>query len=445
MHDSGVHHPSTSTIGASAGAVSPVVENVSHTGAGFFLIDKHGWLAGAGSNDIWQCFGGKREGTESPWQTASRELLEETGIPSGHLVSLAPPFVVRKDSHVYVIHIAMVRSTHRASTFPMVTSRELTRFRHFTSFGDAFQSELDDGEIIHRRDIEPEFLVIAADIYRAISMRAQAAAATISPRPASGGSSVGESAAVSPTDNTGASDVLLRYPLLHESNYFDHEASGRKHARMLSNRIAREATWIDAVGQDRMNRKFTDNDSKRKRNKVTRDAAISTRVRVVNDDVGHRLAGLPDSPPLAKVTVAAPTVLVPDEDKRWSFEFKDWSEDHVEQELATLQEAVECAYLAPAVVNEESVLLSPPSGKFGIRPSQYGMFTIPERILPDRVRQVITPEMYLVRYVYDTRTDSSLQSTASHYARNVLSTVCVRYPNGFFPTEYGKSLRPKCT
>ena len=362
MHDSGVHHPSTSTIGASAGAVNLVVENVSHTGAGFFLIDKHGWLAGAGSKGIWQCFGGKREGTESPWQTASRELLEETGIPSQHLVSLAPPFVVRKDIHVYVIHIAMVRSTHRASTFPMVTSRELTRFRHFTSFGDAFQSELDDGEMIHRRDIEPEFLVIAADIYRAISMRAQAAAATISPRPPSGGSSVGDSAAVSATDNTGASDVLLRYPLLHESNYFDHEASGRKHARMLSNRIAREATWIDAVGQDRMNRKFTDNDSKRKRNKVTRDAAISTRVRVVNDDVGHRLAGLPDNPPPTTATAAAPTVLVPDDDNRWSFEFKDWSEDQVEHELAALQTAVDAAYSAPAVVNNETVLLSPPSG-----------------------------------------------------------------------------------
>ena len=111
---------------------------------------------------------------------------------------------------------------------------------------------------------------------------------------------------------------------------------------MLSNRIAREATWIDAVGQDRMNRKFTDNDSKRKRNKVTRDAAISTRVRVVNDDVGHRLAGLPDNPPLTTVTVAAPTVLVPDEDKRWSFEFKDWSEDQVEQELSALQTAKLC-------------------------------------------------------------------------------------------------------
>ena len=304
MHDSGVHHPSTSTIGASAGAVSPVVENVSHTGAGFFLIDKHGWLAGAGKGNIWQSFGGKREGTESPWQTAARELLEETGIPAEHLVSLAPPFVMRKDSHIYVIHIAMVRSTHASSTFPMVTSQELTRFRHFTSFGDAFCSELGDGEMIHRRDIEPAFLQVAAEVYRAVSMRAQAASTTTSPRPASGGASVGASAAVSSADNLRTSDALLPYPLLHDSNYFDHEASGRKHARMLSNRVAREATWIDAIGQDRMNRKFTDNDSKRKRNKITRDMARSSRIRVVNDDVGHRLAGLPDNPPLTTVTVS---------------------------------------------------------------------------------------------------------------------------------------------
>ena len=365
MCASGAHHPSTSTIGASAGAVSPVVENVSHTGAGFFLIDKHGWLAGAGSKNIWQSFGGKREGTESPWQTAARELLEETGIPAEHLVSLAPPFVMRKDSHIYVIHIAMVRSTHAASTFPMVTSQELTRFRHFTSFGDAFRSELGDNEMVHRRDIEPAFLQVAAEVYRAISMRAQAAPTTTSPRPASGGASVGASTAVSSTDDVSANDALLSYPLLHDSNYFDYEASGRKHARMLSNRVAREATWIDAVGQDRINRKFADSDSKRKRNKITREVARATRSRVVNDDVGHRLAGLPDNPPPTTVTVAGPTVLVPDEDQRWSFEFKDWSDDRVEQELATLQASVDAAYTAPAVVNEEPVLVSPPSGTFG--------------------------------------------------------------------------------
>ena len=128
-------------------------------------------------------------------------------------------------------------------------------------------------------------------------MRAQAAVTTTSPRPASGGSSVGASAAVSSTDNASTSDALLPYPLLHESNYFDHEASGRKHARMLSNRVAREATWIDAVGQHKMNRKFRDGDSKRKRNNMTRECAKSSRIRRAIDDVGHRLAGLPDNPP----------------------------------------------------------------------------------------------------------------------------------------------------
>ena len=47
----------------------------------------------------------------------------------------------------------------------MVTSQELTRFRHFTSFGDAFQSELDDNEMVHRRDIEPAFLQVAAELW----------------------------------------------------------------------------------------------------------------------------------------------------------------------------------------------------------------------------------------------------------------------------------------
>ena len=153
-----------------------------------------------------------------------------------------PPFVMRKDSHIYVIHVAMVRSAHASSTFPMVTSRELTRFRHFTSFGDAFRSELGDDEMVHRRDIEPAFLQVAAEVYRAVSMRAQAASVTTSPRPASGGTSVSAPTAVSSTDDVSTSDALLPYPLLHDSNYFNHEASGRKHARMLPSRVAREAT-----------------------------------------------------------------------------------------------------------------------------------------------------------------------------------------------------------
>ena len=65
---------------------------------------------------------------------------------------------------------------------------------------------------------------------------------------------------------------------------------------------------------------------------------------------------------------------MPDEDQRWSFEFKDWSEDRVEQELAALQASVDAAYTAPAVVNEELVLLSPPSGTFGTGLSSLSLF-----------------------------------------------------------------------
>lgn len=179
-HEGGVRHPITSTIGASAGAVSPANSNSAHTGAGFFIIDKHGWLAGAGHHNIWQSFGGDREGNESAWETAARELEQETGILAEHLVSLAPPFTMRKDAHVYVLHIARVASRHNNSPTP---SRELTRFKHFTSFGDAFRSELSNGEIVHRRDIQPEFLTIAAEVYRALLMRAQAAAAQLSQPP----------------------------------------------------------------------------------------------------------------------------------------------------------------------------------------------------------------------------------------------------------------------
>ena len=362
MHDGGVHHPSTSTSGASAGAVSPVVVNATHTGAGFFIIDKLGWLAGSGSRNIWQCFGGDREGSESPWETASRELLEETGILSEHLVSLAPPFFMRKDHHVYVLHIAMIRPAHADPALPMVTSRELTHFRHFTSFGDAFRSELGDGEMIHRRDIEPAFLVIAADIYRAISMQAQASPTSVSPRPASGGSSVGASIAVDAFGQLGGHSAsslddgsLPRYPLLHESNYFDHEASGRKHARMLSNRISRDAGPIDAIGQASINRHVPD--SKRRR-----IAAIGSRVRRTIDISGHRLAGLPDDPPPSVAFAATPTLLVPDEDQRWSFEFKDTAVDDDDLQLAALQATMDVAYSEPTVVNKETDLLSPPSG-----------------------------------------------------------------------------------
>ena len=119
-----------------------------------------------------------------------------------------------------------------------------------------------------------------------------------------------------------------------------------------------------------MNRKFRDGDSKRKRADITCRTTRSSQMRPVIDNVGHKLAGLPGDPPLSPVTAAGPTVLVPDTDQRWSFEFKNWSETEVEQELAALQTSVDGSYSAPAVADREPDLLSPPPGTLDMYPSR---------------------------------------------------------------------------
>ena len=329
MCDGGAHHPSTSTFGVSAGAVSPVVANGPHTGAGFFIIDKHGWLAGTSGENIWQSFGGNRNGNESPWQTASREMLEETGIPSERLVSLAPPFRKCKGDHVYVLHIATIHSTHSDSTFPMVTSRELTCFRHLTSFGGAFQSKLADGEIVYRRDIEPAFLEIAAKIYRAVSMRARAAA-NVSPRldPSDSTLTVANTAqqpaadassdATSPQPNGPTTRPSLGngYAALHSSNFVEHSTASRLHARLVSHRVhileRKRSVAIDARGQLAIDKKgLRKSDTPARRAKLSSDQAQQTLIRRRTGHANHGLSGLPNDPPAQSAAPTGPVQFVP--------------------------------------------------------------------------------------------------------------------------------------
>lgn len=374
-HEGGVRHPIASTIGASAGAVSSANSNSAHTGAGFFIIDKHGWLAGAGHQNIWQSFGGDREGNESAWETAARELKQETGIPAEHLVSLAPPFTMRKDAHVYVLHIARVASGYGDSPAP---SRELTRFKHFSSFGDAFQSELGNGEIVHRRDIEPEFLTIAAEIHRALSMRAQAAAVQLSQPPDSDFSAPSVlntqqadnhavSGVASPSSCSSADDDLLpRYPLLHQSNFFNHEESGCKHARILANRVARSATWIDARGQQIIDRHLRKSDTEKRRREVTREQAKASRVRRTIGRVDNTSAGLyADDTPLSVAVAVQPIQLVPDESQRFPLDAKPQSPAALHKRGAASAKAVDTPYSAPTTMSREAVFLSPPIGALG--------------------------------------------------------------------------------
>ena len=397
MCDGGAHHPSTSTFGVSAGAVSPVVANSPHTGAGFFIVDKHGWLAGAGSRNIWQSFGGNRKGNESPWQTASREMLEETGIPSEHLVSLAPPFRMRKDDHVYVLHIATIHSTHSDSTFPMVTSRELTRFRHFTSFGDAFRSELADGEIVHRRDIEPAFLEIAARIYRAISMRAQAAA-NVSPRldPSDSTPAVASTAqqpaanassdATSPQPNGPTTRPSLGdgYAALHSSNFVEHSTASRLHARLVSHRVhileRKRSVAIDARGQLAIDKGLRKSDTPARRATLSSDQAQQTLIRRRTGHANHGLAGLPNDPPAQSAAPTGPVQFVPRKTNEFSSANEppslmtgdeEWPPDDDDSAVDARQPASENARTSPPLGTSPRALPTTglgPCRNLGIRP-----------------------------------------------------------------------------
>ena len=321
--DGGAHHPCPPTIGASAGAVSPHVATA-HTGAGFYIIDKHGWLAGAGAGNIWQSFGGRRKHSEPPWQAASREILEETGISSDDRASLAPPFSVRKDAHVYVLHVATFRST---CNVPPMPSRELARFKHFKSFADKFDSELSGGDIVHRRDIEPAFLTVAAEVYRAISMRAQAAAGA-SPRRDSGDSasamiSSGQRPAaatldpLSPQPNEPASDASLcdLYPNLHASNFVEHSTASRLHARLVSHRVhvlqRKRSVAIDARGQLKISIGLRKCDTPARRTQLSDKQARDTLIRRRTGHANHGLAGLPNDPPAQPAAPTGPVQFVP--------------------------------------------------------------------------------------------------------------------------------------
>ena len=136
-------------------------------GAGFFPINTNSWVAGLGKNGLWQDFGGRREHNESPLQTATRELREETGIDASTVRMLAPPYWVRKDEHVYVIHIARV-----ADTVWPERSNELTIFTELKQFWGGFEGETNTA--VHRRVLDRPFLAAVGRIHAEIEHNARA-------------------------------------------------------------------------------------------------------------------------------------------------------------------------------------------------------------------------------------------------------------------------------
>ena len=157
------------TATATRAGTVPLTHPFAHfTGAGFFLINTNGLLAGIGKNELWQDFGERRDNNESPIQTATRELQEETGIGTSTVRILALPHWVRKDHHVYAIHIARVAD----EVWPR-RSKELMRFKEPKQFSSGFKDET--RKEAHRRVLGPVFLEAAGRIHAEIERNARAA------------------------------------------------------------------------------------------------------------------------------------------------------------------------------------------------------------------------------------------------------------------------------
>ena len=157
--------------------------NGGFSGASAFVVCQHGALLGC-AGGIWQDFGGRQDGNETPYETAFRELREEIGLTASH-VDVLP------DQPVWVVH-AGYRHAVYVATLPEENrlrpdwnlgdeeTPELDSFRHnFVDFANFFADGMFGSEFVHRRIKTREIFDLASTAYvdmRRAAHRAEAAA-----------------------------------------------------------------------------------------------------------------------------------------------------------------------------------------------------------------------------------------------------------------------------
>ena len=83
------------------------------SGASVFVVCKHGALMGR-ANGIWQDFGGRRDGCETPYKTAFRKLHEEIGLAAGHVDVLPDqPIKVVHAGYRHAVYVAKLPEENR--------------------------------------------------------------------------------------------------------------------------------------------------------------------------------------------------------------------------------------------------------------------------------------------------------------------------------------------
>ena len=174
------------------GDASPSPPPTAFTGASVLVVCKRGVILGKSRHTgIWEDFGGARDESRSerPYDTAVRELTEESGLKPCDLdFGQRDPVMVSHAGHVHAVFVACMRDTgcrgsHGAQSAFVVapsgrvqstaeTDGELTGFICLRSFDDYFASEL-KGQLIHRRIKDARVMELAASVYRGLQAAAE--------------------------------------------------------------------------------------------------------------------------------------------------------------------------------------------------------------------------------------------------------------------------------
>ena len=153
------------------------------SGASVFVVCQHGALMGC-AGGIWQDFGGRRDGNETPYETAFRELREEIGLTASHVDVLPdqPVWVVHA-GYRHAVFVATLSEENRLRpdwNLGDEETPELDSYRNnFVDFANFFADDMAGSEFVHRRIKTREIFDLASEAYcdmRRAAHRAKAAA-----------------------------------------------------------------------------------------------------------------------------------------------------------------------------------------------------------------------------------------------------------------------------
>ena len=157
------------------------------SGASVFVVCQHGALMGC-AGGIWQDFGGRRDGNETPYETAFRELREEIGLTASHVDVLPDqPIWVCHAGYRHAVFVATLSEANRLRSdwnLGDEETPELDTYRNnFVDFANFFADDMFGDEFVHRRIKTREIFDLASETYcgmRRAVHRAKAAAAAAS-------------------------------------------------------------------------------------------------------------------------------------------------------------------------------------------------------------------------------------------------------------------------